>query len=448
MTFNDKHMNCYAGRVVKQFSHVFKIGLVFALVVAFTNTSYANRVVVEHAIEPEHGQAYIDATVRAAQLFNEIQDAIFVETTVLSNYDESVIARTAGGVSPDTMTSNRLGELAGRGMVLPLDSLMERDGVEKMYVPASIENGRWGGELYQLPLFAQPAVTYYNEWLFQEAALENPNQLDIRGEWDWQGLLDVGRKIARDESGNGVLDTYAIGGAWHTLERLIFWIGQSGGYYFDAYSNPSKSEFNSPEVEEALRYLRALAHEHHITEVQGLTSLPLRKFINGEVGVLLDGPWRIAGLRSGGMSDDAWNIAPMLSGPAGKPMFVHVDGVQIAKASKNPEASWQWLKFLTSDPRASMIMLEGTNRPPALIETLLDYSELIMVDGSPKNARLFWDVLTSPAQVIPIIPLVPGLKEFISVHSQEIRSFLQGNQSVGATLETLDHKFNQLLETK
>ena len=84
--------------------------------------------------------------------------------------------------------------------------------------------------------------------------------------------------------------------------------------------------------------MHSLAHQHHSTEPTGLSGMPVEMFTNGNAGTMFDGPWRIAGLRTAGMPDESWDVAPMLSGPVGKPAFVHVDGVQIANASPHPES--------------------------------------------------------------------------------------------------------------
>ena len=417
----------------------------WAIVLSLAAAAYAQRVTIEHAINSGHGQAYIDATMTVAEMFNNLQDEIYVEVTVLGDYNETIITRAAGGASPDTLTTNRYGDFAGRGLLLPMDSFLERDGLESAFVPASLEHGRWDGELVQLPLFAQPAVTYYNTWLFESAGLDTPNELAARGAWDWEALLDAGRKIARDTTGDGVLDVYGTGGSWVSMERMVFWIGQSGGYYFDRFTSATESRFNTPEVERALSFVHSLAHEHRISDVTGITAMPFSKFTNGEVGVLMDGPWAVANIRNAGMPHEAWDVAPMLAGPAGQPTFIHVDGVQISRLTRHPEAAWKWLRFLAADPAATETLMRMVNRPPAYIPTLMGYTEMIQIDGNPKHVETYWNKLITPGEAIPIVPLVPNTNEFFRAHSTEVGKFLRDEQSVAATMEALHHTFTQLL---
>lgn len=417
-----------------------------ATVYLLTPPMHAKRVTIEHAVNPGHGQAYVDATMEIADMFSKSQSDIEVEVTVLNNYNESVIVRAAGGVSPDTLTTNRYGDFAGRGMLLPMDSFFARDRMERLYVPASLEHGRWDGRLVQLPLYVQPAVTYYNTWLFNAAGLESPNELDARGAWDWDGLVKAGKKIARDKTGDGILDVVATGGSWVSIERLVFWLGQGGAYYFDKYTNPSESRVKTPEFERTLTYVHSLAHVHHICEISDLTGMAVAKFTNGDAGTMFDGPWRIAGIRTANMPDESWDVAPMLTGPGGKPAFVHVDGVQISSLTRYPEESWKWLKFLTSDARSTNTLTEVVNRPAAYIPTLMKYTDMVMVDGYPTHAKTYWDILTTATEAIPISPLVRDTNRFFSAHSTEIGRFLRGEQSAKATTEALDHAFSQLLK--
>ncbi|MGI6610700.1 MAG: extracellular solute-binding protein [Limnochordia bacterium] len=421
---------------------------VTALVIVFALTPlmHAKRVTIEHAVNSGHGQAYIDATTEIAAMFSRSQDEIDVEVTVLANYNESIIVRVAGGASPDTLTTNRYGDFAGRNMLLPMDAFLGKGSLERRYVPAALEHGRWDGQLVQLPLFVQPAVTYYNTWLFNGAGLESPNEMDARGAWDWDGLIKTGKKMARDTTGDGILDIFATGGSWVSIERLIFWIGQSGAYYFDKYTNPTESRVKTPEFERALKFVHSLAHEYHITEVSGLTGMPVSKFTDGQAGTMFDGPWRIAGIRNAGMPDESWDVAPMLSGPAGKPAFVHVDGVQISGVTRHPESAWKWLSFLTTDPQANNILIQVVNRPTAYIPTLMKYTDMITAGGHPKHAKTYWNILTTSTEAIPISPLVPNTNRFFSTHSPEVGRFLRGEQSAAATMEALDHAFSQILK--
>jgi multiple sugar transport system substrate-binding protein len=407
--------------------------------------TYAARVKIEHAINSGHGQAYIDATTQIADLFNKSQDEIEVEVTVLTNYNEAIIVRVAGGAAPDALTTNRYGDFAGRNMLYPMDEFLARSGLERRFVPAALEHGRWDGKLVQLPLFVQPAVTYYNTWLFDQAGVESPNELDARGAWNWDTLIEVGKKIARDTTGDGILDVYATGGSWVSIERMIFWVGQSGAYYFNRFTNPTESAVRTPEFERALNYVHSLAHQHRITEVNGLTGMPSTMFTNGMAGTAFDGPWFIATIRSAGMPDDSWDVAPILTGPAGKPAFIHVDGVQIASASPNPESVWKWFAFLTADTEANEILIQVGNRPTAYIPTLMKYTDMITIGGYPRHAKTFWEILTTASEAIPIVPLVLNTNRIFSAHSVAMNRFLCGEQSVTATIEELHHSFTQIL---
>ncbi|NLN19101.1 MAG: sugar ABC transporter substrate-binding protein [Firmicutes bacterium] len=425
---------------------VVMVTAVLMTVLVLSPSLHARRVKIEHSINSGHGQAYIDATTQIAELFNASQDEIEVEVTVLSNYNEAVIVRVAGGAAPDALTTNRYGDFAGRNMLFAMDSFLAKSGLERRFVPAALEHGRWDGQLVQLPLFVQPAVTYYNTWLFDASGVESPNELDARNAWNWDTLIDVGKKIARDTTGDGILDVYATGGSWVSIERMIFWIGQSGAYYFDRYTNPTESRVKTPEFERALNYVHSLAHQHHITEPTGLTGMPVEMFTNGNAGTMFDGPWRIAGLRTAGMPDESWDVAPMLSGPVGKPAFVHVDGVQIANASPHPESVWKWFTFLTADPKANEILIQVVNRPTAYIPTLMKYTDMITVGGHPRHAKTFWEILTTATEAVPIVPLVMNTNRFFTAHSPVMNRFLRGQQSVTATIEELDHAFTQILK--
>ena len=48
---------------------------------------------------------------------------------------------------------------------------------------------------------------------------------------------------------------------------------------------------------------------------------------------------------------------------------------------------------------------------------------MITVEGYPKHANTFWDILTTATTAIRTVPLIPNTDRFYAVHSAEIRSF-------------------------
>ena len=70
--------------------------------------------------------------------------------------------------------------VADKGMVLPLDEYMRRDGIGKdMFFPAEIETAVWKGTTYILPHATGSAgnnLLYFNKEMFRNSGLTTPSR--------------------------------------------------------------------------------------------------------------------------------------------------------------------------------------------------------------------------------------------------------------------------------
>jgi multiple sugar transport system substrate-binding protein len=70
-------------------------------------------------------------------------------------------------------------------------------------------------------------------------------------------------------------------------------------------------------------------------------------FLGGRVGMLIgEGRWAAYDLRD--VKKFLWKVAPLPKGPAGRANFFHLSLYAIARTSKNPDAAWEFLKYMVS----------------------------------------------------------------------------------------------------
>ena len=414
------------------------------LTVGMTASTFAQQAIeIEHYLNPGHGSAVQQATEEIAALFNILQDEIVVRVNVASggDFEELIMVRTAGGVPPDVLTSNSWGELVG--LLRDLNPYVDRDGIRENFVPAALEHGTFNGQLLQLPHVIQPLSTYYDEQLFDEAGVENPFELSRQGRWTWPMIREVAVKIARDSDGDGVLDVWGVNLSAMAMGRTSLFIYQGGGSYFDRHSLPTESRFLSSENERTLEFLHDLVHVARVIPVEGITSWSGygRFTTQGGVGVIFEGPWIMGQLRQGGRT--TWDVAPVPDGPANSLTTAHTDGFQILNAASHPDASWKWIRFLTTDERAVRIFTEATGRPSAYIPHLPVYTQTAVKDGRPVNIQVVVEALLQGGP--PTSPMSPYTAELSSAFSREITAYLSGRKGLVPMMETLHHEWNTIL---
>jgi multiple sugar transport system substrate-binding protein len=411
-----------------------------------TPAAAAQRVVVEHLLSTGSGEAVSNSTEEIAALFNSSQDEVEVKVTYVGgNYLEQIMVRIAAGDTPDILTSSLLGEIGGMGLALPLDSYIDADGLRKQFVPAALAHSAWVGKLIQLPQYVQPASTYYNQTLFQNAGAQNPGQLSKAGNWNWDTMAKAARAINKDSNGDGTVDIWGMSVRAHEIHRVGWWLSQAGGYFFDKYSNPTQSRIDTPEVANAYSFLNSLVHETNAMPLNAaITTAGMPNFAKHTVGMIFEGVWALGYMRTQEMPDEEWDLALLPKGPVANPTYIHIGGLQIAKGSKNPAAAWKWLKFMMTDRRAGKIAMTYTGRPSSFIPHLNLYTDAIVVQGRPTNTQVIIESLLAP-NAIPVFPIVANEAAFNKVFGPEVQKYFKGQQSLQQALKAIDTQFNALL---
>lgn len=409
----------------------------------FSVSALAEPVEIEHFMGTAVGEAVRQATQQVIDLFHSVQDEIRVNLVYVSgDYSEHIAVRTAAGSPPDVMVSGELGEVGAKGLALPLDQFIDRDGLREYFVPSALALSTWDGQLIQIPQWVQPASTYYNTMHFANAGLQTPDQLSQVGAWNWETMAEAARAINNDVDGDGVVDVWGMSVRAHQTFRAVFWLKLAGGYFFDRPVNPTEGRMNTPEVATALEFLYNLVYEKNVMPLDAaITTQGQSRFSQNNVGMIFEGPWAIGYMRSRGMSDEDWDIAPLPTGPAGDASFIHLGGLQIARGSKHPEEAWEWIKFLTTDERALEIMTKETGRPATYIPALKYYTDLVTINGRPQNTHAIMEAILDP-EATPFFPIVANVGTFNEIYSTNVLKYFRNQQSLGQTLETIDVLFN------
>ena len=421
--------------------HRFSVAF-FLLILFGISLSAASNTPVEHFLNSGLGTAVEEATREIAALFNSIQDEIEVTVTVTGAYYDKLIARAVGGVLPDVATAQRsnLTELAS--LCTPLEPFVERSPLKRILVPPAVEHSRIGGDLIQLPLVVQPLVTFYNEELFALAGLVDPFTLHTQGDWTWDSVIRSARRIARDTTGDGALDIWGVNVTASSIGRAVLFVTQAGGYFFDRPVMPTESRFNTPPVAEGLSFVHSLIHEHGVMPPEGANTWSGETvFYGGKAGIFFTGPWSIGQSLQAGLAD--WNMAPAPRGPVNADTAMHVDGLQMMRDVKAPDAVWKWMEFMVSDPRAVRIFAAKTGRPPATVSNFPTYLAVMQETVGDKHMQSLVDVLMSGA--MPTSFVSPIATQLTKVYEDEVRKYFAGQQSLATTTETVHTLWTALL---
>ncbi|SBU89085.1 carbohydrate ABC transporter substrate-binding protein, CUT1 family [Streptomyces sp. Ncost-T6T-1] len=245
-------------------------------------------------------------------------------------------AAQAGDGAPDVIRSEVAWtpDFANLGYLAPLDgtaALKNQDDFLKQAVAST----KYDDKTFAVPQVIDSMGIFYNKKMFKEAGVEAPANLD--------DLKTVAKKI-KDKTGKTGL--YLRGDDPYYF--LSFLYGEGG----DMVDAGSKSvTIDKPEGVKAFKAVKALVDDGTAkTDASDGWENMMQAFKNGDVAMMINGPWAVADTLTGKEFTDKDNlgVAPVPAGSAaqGAPQGGH--NLAVYAGSKNLEASYAFVEYMTS----------------------------------------------------------------------------------------------------
>ncbi|WGP09747.1 extracellular solute-binding protein [Streptomyces sp. SH5] len=245
-------------------------------------------------------------------------------------------AAQAGDGAPDVIRSEVAWtpDFANLGYLAPLDgtaALKNQDDFLKQAVAST----KYEDKTYAVPQVIDSMGIFYNKKMFKEAGVEAPANLD--------DLKTVAKKI-KDKTGKTGL--YLRGDDPYYF--LSFLYGEGG----DMVDAGSKSvTIDKPEGVKAFKAVKELVDDGTAkTDASDGWENMMQAFKNGDVAMMINGPWAVADTLTGSEFTDKDNlgIAPVPAGSAaqGAPQGGH--NLAVYAGSKNLDASYAFVEYMTS----------------------------------------------------------------------------------------------------
>lgn len=241
------------------------------------------------------------------------------------------------------------------------------------------EQGFYDGSPVALPKDYSTSSFYINSALFDAAGIAYPEE-----GWTWDDALDIALELTLDANGNNANSPD------FDPENVVQWgidIVNDGWWramqsYLQAWGTLTISEdgttttgyLNSPEAVEALTWYRDLVFEYHVaptaTEVGAVEGGRVQMFQDGKVamGVTFHGPWWQDVFNT--TPNLEWRAVPVPAGPGGRASVLMWLGWGISGQTENPEAAWELLKWLTTEPGQRVFALKALSGNPVVSQEM------------------------------------------------------------------------------
>jgi len=256
---------------------------------------------------------------------------------------DKISAAVPRGKGPDVFiyAQDRLGGwIAAGNTVEPIDFFLDAP-TKGRFLATTMQAMTYQGNVYGLPLNFKVITMIYNKKL-----LQTPPKTSAE-------LIATGKKLTNAATGKfGLAYAYADF-YYHAALMNAF-----GGGVFEG----RKPALNSPANVKSFDLLLKWQSEGFMPaepSVALITSL----FNEGKAAMVFSGPWFLGEIKDG--IDYGLAPLPTLNEAGGKPIrpWITVEGVYIAAPSKNKDAAYELVKYLTDVPAGKVLALEGRQNP-------------------------------------------------------------------------------------
>jgi multiple sugar transport system substrate-binding protein len=284
---------------------------------------------------------------QVVQAFQAASPGIKTDLQVLgSAFGAKLATAFAAGTPPDSFYSGG-GVPFGSAKVeqlLPIDDYVKRDRIDPdAYFPVTLELYRHQGKLYSLPIECGAHVVYYNKEVFGRDGETTPDQLVAGGRWTWDQSIATARALSVPLSRSPDQYGYAIGRG----TQLNAYAWSFGGGFVDKEREPTKSLWDQPVAQRALQHWADLRDKHGVRptaewmQTYGGTTGVATAMTTGKLAMAVQGAWERLFLKDVTFTYDI-AVLPKGDRPATEGYSSACVGTA---ASKEPEATWQWVKF-------------------------------------------------------------------------------------------------------
>lgn len=271
-------------------------------------------------------------------------------------YFDRILTQMAGGTAPDVMFLNNIPSYAARGVLAPLNDLIERDGFDtSAYHPGLLSIFSYQGNVYGFARDNDTNVLYYNKDLFDAAGMAYPTDA-----WQWDDIRAAAQALTvRDERGRATQYGLAL-----EKNRYPQWVYQNGGSVFDDPLNPTEFLMDGPEAAAAIQFIADLILvDGSVPSFDAMAQLgsTTELFSTGRVAMVMTNAARIPTFMGAAF---AWDVAPLPAGPQGlRANTLGGAGYVMSATSQHPEAAWTFLQFLAGPDGQSIFAGTGVAVP-------------------------------------------------------------------------------------
>lgn len=344
------------------------------------------------------------------------------------------------------------GELASRGVLMPLDSLLERDGQDLSdFHPVAIQSARHFGQQYGIPLQTTPELLCYRRDLLEQAQLAPPTTTD--------GLIEVARRLHDPTRGRYGIAWNAARGTplGHTFSFLMAKFGQpivnldssDGGFDYEwATGEALRPMFLSEAAYRACEYMLDILRYSPPNILNMAWYERAKSYAAGE-SCMAYCYTLLAPLIEFDKQSPAWGNTGYLPHPTGQygrtitPIGGYALAIPTNLSEERRESAWTALRHLTSSNMSKLYIMNG-----GLVTPRFSVSQDPEVAALSPLIGIVDDMAHQDILQAWPRPPVPGVTDLITIAGNEIFEVLDGRRSIKKALSRAQDKADKVMRDR
>lgn len=307
--------------------------------------------------------------------FNASQSEVVVKGVSSPDFQKQLTSMSASTPAFDISDNfgDSVGSWASKGILAPLDELLAAEGVDTAdFVPSAMDQMRYDGKLYALPIAIHSLMLVYNKTLLDEAGLKPPTTIDE--------LTAAALALTKTDD-SGKITQLGLGETMtgHFATNIV---AAFGGSWWDADGQPSPLADHNVD---AMNWYQGLVKQIGADKISSFAAgygqyvSAEDPFFTGKVAMRLDGEW--IGISADQVAPDLdWGVTAI---PYAAPEYENATQVSsstlfIPANSAHKEAAAKFLAYMMSPESMTTFTEQLGNLPgrTALLDNADAYARI------------------------------------------------------------------------
>ncbi len=357
------------------------------------------------------------------------------------DYHPKLLTLFAGGQAPDVL---RIGDyffadFIRSNALMDITKFIKRDKINvAAYYQSGMPDSVYKGRYYGLPWGTAPMFMILNNKMFKDAGLALPSF-----DWTWNDFINDCRALTKGEGPNR---QYGFGSGFGSADdfyAILPFVWLNGGDLFD--KSRTRFALDQPASVKQIQAVADLIKQGLFIEPSQLSTQEAidRWQVNNRIAMRIGSAAGILTLQQ--FDGFAFSIYPFPgNGRFTRNTIIKSNTVGLSRTTKNPEAAWEFLKFLRGPGQPGETLYMKSKRVPPSIDDPKLWQLYVDPDKYPKNVAQSAQTIASAKYSHPL-PLRAGWLEVQGALIPELQKVFSGQITAQAAMKGIAPKIKEIL---